>query len=160
MSFIRKYWGIQLFCLISRSNVVLESLKSSIGWAFLLQLFEGKTRLHARHAARSPALVRTLMGQSETLLFFFAETNLRQSCFRVPQSSSLPGRHAQKSSWGRDWGYVTPSACASQWNQMWQRQPDFFNFYRRFWKAVCICLNLNHRLIVSEVLWSKYVDIY
>ena len=92
MYFIWKYCGIQLFYLISRSNVVLESLKWSIGRAFLLQLFEGKTRLHAKHAARSPARVRPLMGQSETFLFFFAKTSQRQSCFRVPQSSFLPWR--------------------------------------------------------------------
>ena len=30
--------------------------------------------------------------------FFFTETNQRQPCSRVPQSSSLPSRHAQKSS--------------------------------------------------------------
>ena len=46
-----------------------------------------KTRSHARHAARSTALVQTSMDQSETLLLFFAETNQRQSCSRVPQSS-------------------------------------------------------------------------
>ena len=48
---------------------------------------KGKTRSHARHAARSTALVQTSMDQSETLLLFFAETNQRQSCSRVPQSS-------------------------------------------------------------------------
>ena len=31
-------------------------------------------------------------------VFFFTETNQRQPCSRVPQSSSLPSRHAQKSS--------------------------------------------------------------
>ena len=46
-----------------------------------------KTRSHARHAARSTALVQTWIDQSETLLLFFAETNQRQSCSRVPQSS-------------------------------------------------------------------------
>ena len=46
-----------------------------------------KIRSHARHAARSTALVQTWIDQSETLLLFFAETNQRQSCSRVPQSS-------------------------------------------------------------------------
>ena len=37
------------------------------------------------------------MDQSETPLLFCMETNQRRSCSRVPQSSSLPGRHSQKS---------------------------------------------------------------
>ena len=42
--------------------------------------------------------------------------------------------------------------------------PTFFKFLRRFWKAVFICLNLSHRLIVSEVLklcalGTFYVDL-
>ena len=49
-----------------------------------------KNRSHASHAARSTSLVRTWMDQSETLLLFFAETNQRQSCSRVTQSSSSP----------------------------------------------------------------------
>ena len=48
---------------------------------------KGKTPSHAGHPARSTALVQTSMDQSETLLLFFAETNQRQSCSRVPQSS-------------------------------------------------------------------------
>ena len=44
-------------------------------------------RSHARHAALSTALIQTWMDQSETPLLFFAETNQRQSCSRVPQSS-------------------------------------------------------------------------
>ena len=83
------YWHVvkQFFCLISRANVVLESLKSRIGQSCLLQHFLWKTGSHTRHAARSTALVQTWMDQSETLLLFFAETNQTQSCSRVPQSS-------------------------------------------------------------------------
>ena len=86
--FFFENWEIQKFCLISRANVALESLKSRIGRSCLLQHFWGKTRSHARHAARrSTALVQTWMDQSETLLLFFAETNQWYSCSRVPQSS-------------------------------------------------------------------------
>ena len=49
-------------------------------------------------------------------------------------------------------GYVNPGACSSQWKQTWKSQPDFFKFCRRFWKALSICLNLSHCLIVSVLL--------
>ena len=51
-------------------------------------IYKNKTRSHARHAARSPALVTTWMDQSETLLLFFVEIVWRKPCSRVPQSSS------------------------------------------------------------------------
>ena len=70
------------------SQAILESLKSRIGRSYFLQHFLGETPSHARHAASSTALVQTWMDQSETLLLFFAETNQRQSCPRIPQSSS------------------------------------------------------------------------
>ena len=80
----------------------MTELKSRIGRSCLLPHFLGKTRSHARHAARSTALVQTWMDQSETLLLFFAKTNLRQSCSRVSQSSwSLSPLQAQKSSRSR-----------------------------------------------------------
>ena len=40
-------------CLISRANIVLESLKSRIGRSYLLQHFLGKTRSHARQTRRT-----------------------------------------------------------------------------------------------------------
>ena len=55
------------------------------------------------HAARSTALVQTWIDQSETLLLFFAETNQRQSCSRVPQSSWSSPLYMRRRALGRDW---------------------------------------------------------
>ena len=56
------------------------------------------TRSHARYAARSPAVVRTWMDQSETLLSSFAETPPETILLQGFPELFIPGRHAQKSS--------------------------------------------------------------
>ena len=48
---------------------------------------ESAGRIYFKISREKPALVETWMDQSETLSLFFAETNQRQSCSRVPQSS-------------------------------------------------------------------------
>ena len=55
------------------------------------------TRSHARHAARSPAVVRTWMDQSETFLLSFAETAPETILFQGSPELFIPGRHAQNS---------------------------------------------------------------
>ena len=37
----------------------------------------------------------------------------------------------------------------------WTNWPNFFKFSWRFWKAVFICLNLSHRLIVCAVFYYE-----
>ena len=56
------------------------------------------TRSHARYAARSPAVVRTWMDQSETLLSSFAETPPETILLQGFPELFIPGCHAQKSS--------------------------------------------------------------
>ena len=56
------------------------------------------TRSHARYAARSPAVVRTWMDQSETLLSSFAETPPETILLQGFPELFIPGRHAQESS--------------------------------------------------------------
>ena len=60
------------------------------------------TRSHARYGARSPAVVRTWMAQSETLLSSFAETPPETILLQGFPEPFIPGRHAQKSLGGRD----------------------------------------------------------
>ena len=79
----------------SRTDVALESLRTRISRACLLQHFQEKPA----HALSTPQ-VHPLSHKREwtNQKHLCIETNQRRSCSRVPQSSSLPGRHAQKSS--------------------------------------------------------------
>ena len=53
------------------------------------------SRSHARHAARSPTVVRTWMNQSETLLLFFYWNQSETILLQGSPELFLPGRHAQ-----------------------------------------------------------------
>ena len=82
----------------SRTDVALESLKSRIGRACLPQHFQ-ENPAHALSTPQVHPFSHKLEWTNQKHLYCFCiETNQGRSCFRVSQSSSLPGRHAQKSS--------------------------------------------------------------
>ena len=62
-----------------------------------------KTRSHARHAARSTALVQTWIDQPETLLLFFAETNEKQILLQGSPELLIPLLYMPRRALGRDW---------------------------------------------------------
>ena len=93
-----------------------------------------KKKPHARHARRSTALVQTWMDQSETLLLFFAETNQRQSCSRVPQSS-----------------WFLSSTCSEE---LWVE----IDFVSR-WSCepfLCACGKTNRGILVPNATWLSF----
>ena len=87
---------------ISRTNVVLESMKSRIGRSCLLQHFYGKTRSHARHAARSNLSLANLNGPiRNTFIVFFLKPVRDNLAPGFPRALDLSLLHAQKSSGSR-----------------------------------------------------------
>ena len=60
-----------------------------------------KTRSHARHAARSTALVQTWIDQSKTLLLFLLKPVRDNLAPGFPRALDISPLHAQKSSWSR-----------------------------------------------------------
>ena len=82
-----------------------------------------KTRSHARHAARSTALVQTWIDQSETLLLFFAETNQRQSCLQGSPELLIPLLYMRRRALGRDWAVCRGLFLGTETTKTKRKQP-------------------------------------
>ena len=87
---------LMYYCKIGESTysawIVVQMLfLESVGCLYYNTDFHGKTRSHARDAARSPALVRTWMDYSETRLLFFVCLLLFFFLLKPIRGSLVPG---------------------------------------------------------------------
>ena len=106
------------------------------------------------------------MDQSETpFLLFFAETNQRQSCSRVPQSFPSLSSSCAEVLWGRDWCWkgrkgLWPVECNADRVEQFKFVVPFENtFLRRLRAQVHVTLQITRPYFIESWISRTIADI-